>query len=515
MLNSFFSISWRDTRSISEKAITFIVISSLFAIGLYLRWMNIDGYSPQVDEFTHLQVAFAYLRGDLISYHRAFWTVSVPIIAVFKLFGVELAFARMTVSFINLLGIFPLYFFMKRFGRLEAFIAVALFIFSPMVVAVGQLVRDFAVLPVFIYITYFFALKVIESDITDQLRGWIKNNLFNFICLSLLTAFAIYDQKSTVAVIVVTILVFLPVILLKILFQYGGKLSRFIYLTGLSLMVVLVLVMTIPKINKTLFADIYFTPQYFEMLTNGAYQNWSYFFPQIGWLFLVYAIYLVVSRITSVKRNQSISEIFISLTFFALMTYVSLFLFSGVMEPRIRYYVVFIYYLIPIAALFFTRSIKFLKTKVRVERRLAQVLIVPIIFIFLVNIPGLKIVGQFSGGYNKVSGTNHFEYEASYNYIKKNIHDGDAIITDQLNKYDLLYDNVFLDHGVLHTNIFNSSDERVGEIIATYDRGWVVKSKNSGLTPKGFSDLEDTVIDGIRFQFIDQMGDNALWYFEK
>lgn len=504
------SVPWVTLKD--RKFIDLILLIFFFTLGLYLRWRNIGAYPPHVDEFPHLRHPILFLQGTPIEYKRALLTVTTPIIVVFKFFGVDLAKARMAMALSNMFAIFPLFGFMKKFGRTEAFAAVTLFVLSPIVIAMGQLTRDYAITAVFVYLTLLFTIRILRSEISGQLREWLKNNWINFGMVMALFAYAIYDQASTVSVIIASIMIFASILLLKIIFEYEGSNTLFYILIPLLIIFVIGVILVSNKIN---FSDVQFAPGYFELLTNGSYQNWTFVFPQIGWFFLAYTLYLVIRNGLSLRSAKAQTELYLSLTFMALMFYAALFLFSGKLDLQTRYYVVFVYYLIPLVALFFARGVKLIIRWFGNYPSVISILIVPFIFGLVVNIPAINFMGSYTEGQNLVSEIRHHNYQQAYSYIKENIETGDVIISDQLQKYDLLYDNIFDGHEYVKLNMLNKNNLPIDQKLMGLEQGWITKTRTGNYDVRGLS-FEDVVTEENFIEYIGDLGgDVAIWRFEK
>lgn len=506
-------ITWEKiAEKFNNKKATIAFLVIMFLLGFYLRNLSSASVPPGVDEFPHLRHAILFLRGEPLTYTRALLTVTAPIILLFKIFGVNLELARILLSFLSMVAIFPLYAFMRKFDRGTAFWAVILYVLNPIVIALGSVIRDYAISGAMIYFTYWATARLITSQFQGKFRDWIHANRSMITVVGLLVIFALFDQKSIAAVVVGNILIFTFLMMIKVLIQDVGSRKRTLFLIAVLIAGGLFIVLASRKLT---FGDTYITTKYFGILTGNSNLNWSYIFPQIGWLFLIYSLYLLFQNSFRLKTGSGRLNVYISLTFLGLLIFSSIFIFSGKLGVRSRYYVVFVYYMIPIVALLFTRTVGYFVKKTLNAPMFTTISITILTIVLIVNIPSLVYLKGFEGGKNLISGIDHFSYQPSYEYIKENLNDGDVVITDQLNKYDLLYDNILQAHDVLNADIFNARYTPVADALASYDHGWVIKSKNGSLTPKGFTEHEDSVVDGINFQFIERMGDNTVWYFEK
>lgn len=497
---------------IAKKYFTPVVLGIFFILGVYLRSMNLDGYPPHVDEFAHFMRALNWLEGIPPFDTRAFITVTLPITMLFKYFGVDVAAARMIIATLNMLAIIPLYAFTRGFGKGTAFIAVVLFVFSPSIIAMAQIVRDYSIAALFIYLTFFLTTKAISTQISGKLRIWLAKNWMILILLVILMAYALYDQASISAVIIGNVLVFAFIMVLKMLIEYQGSRIKNIALVGILLLVGITVTLFA---NKLHFNALHPTPLYFQIMTSGKYQNWSYLLPQLGWVFIVHSVYLLVSGFRSFREPKSQQVVNITLTFLGLMIFSALFLFAGKIAIRDRYYVVFVYYLIPIVAILFSKIIGNIQQRARKHQLFASVLVVPILLLFVINVPAIAYTNSYVGGENIITGSPHYIYADAYEYIKQNFKDGDVIITDKIGNYDRLLDNYFDPEVIRNIKILEATDKDLDGELSKFDQGWIAISENREPSDAGLA-FDDQETEHFTLKFFGSFhGHVNLWYFKK
>ena len=132
---------------------TALILIGFFILGLTLRLINLDQYPPYVDEYIHTHTAFGVMSGLPMTWNRAFLSVTVPVLLSYKLFGITLWAARFPMVVFNMLAIFPLYFLGKKVNKTVGFISVFLFTLNPWIIAASRTVREYAVIPLYFFLS--------------------------------------------------------------------------------------------------------------------------------------------------------------------------------------------------------------------------------------------------------------------------------------------------------------------------------------------------------------------------
>lgn len=495
---------------LKRRSFSVILLALLFILGVILRSMNLDGYPPHVDEFSHFMRALNWLKGDPPLGTRAFVTVTLPVTMAFQLFGVSVAAARMVMAVLSMAAIFPLYSLMRRFGEATAFIAVSLFVLSPSGIAMSQIVRDYSVTAFFVYSTYFLSLRVIETEIGAKLRTWFRKNWLDLLLLGMIGGYSFYDQASISAVVIGNLLVFALIVVIKIFFEYKGSRIKNIVLIGI--LIVAGITVTFAA-NKLHFDALHPTALYFKIMTSGSMQNWSNLFPQVGWLLLAYSLYILVTNSITIKDVRSQQVVTLTLTFLGLMVFSALFLFAGRLAVRDRYFVVFVYYLIPIAAMFFTKIGLIFREKFKKYKLIRTTLIVPLFLLFFVNVPALAYTRSYVGGENIITGSPHYIYEDAYQFLKENVQPGDVIITDKIGNYDRLADNYFDPEDVANIKVLETTED-LDKKLSKYGQGWIAISENREPSDSGLA-FESAKTEHFDIQFYGSFhGHVNIWRFK-
>ena len=174
---------------------TALILVGFFVFGLGLRLINLDQYPPYVDEYIHTHTAFGVISGLPMTWNRAFLPVTLPVIISYRLFGVNLWAARLPMVVFNMLAIFPLYFIGKKVNKNIGFISIFLFTLNPWIIAASRTVREYAVIPLYFFLSAVFLLDLIEWEGMNRKQYLIKNS-WKILILGLIAAYSLYDNQS-------------------------------------------------------------------------------------------------------------------------------------------------------------------------------------------------------------------------------------------------------------------------------------------------------------------------------
>lgn len=504
---------WRLFRHFFSKRIfTIILLIAILLLGFYLRMQNIGNFSPSVDEFPHFKNAIFILEGNLVEYRRAYWTVTMPVAASFKLFGINVYNARVPMVILNLAAMIPLYYFMRGFGRWTGILAVFLYAVNPSIVSMSQLTRDYAPASIFIYWVFFLTADFLRSDLKHGIRSVLFSQKWKLITLFLIFIFAYLDQKSISSVIIANFVAFVFVFAIKMVGEYSKGRKKLGAALGLAVVVISIMLLFAGKFH---ISEIEVTTKYLEILTTNQFANWSYFFPSISILLIGYMFFEIGRYFFSNKKQKEHVFFYLSFLFFGLLVYTTLFLFTGRLGARARYFVVFVYYLLPIAAIVLIRAFNWLVRNFQTGNIPPTLVITAALFLFCVNFPALKKNSEFSIGYNPITNTPHYDYSAGYEYLEANYVEGEAVVSDQIHKYDYINDRFLQESDVINLKPYTKNEMTFDQLVASHARGWVVKSKNSGLKPPNFQ-FNDFQLSEYKVEFIGIFNDDlAIWRWEK
>lgn len=161
------ALNWVRTKSTVYTAGLVVLVS----LGFLIRTNELTGLPPYPDEYFHLLAARDMIwNSQLIpSYTRAFLPVTLPVSLSFLLFEPGLFTARLVMVIFNLLAVIPLYYLVRKINRFVALVAVLLYITNPWVIAVSRTVREYAVLPLFMFTVALLFVSLLER-IDDDIK---------------------------------------------------------------------------------------------------------------------------------------------------------------------------------------------------------------------------------------------------------------------------------------------------------------------------------------------------------
>ncbi len=247
--NPFFE---KDILGKRARLKTIIILSLCFVLGLAIRLINLDGFPPYVDEYITTHNIFRLLNGFPFEWKRAFPTVGIPVLVSFKLFGINLWAARFPMVVINLIAIIPLYFLGKKINRNVGLISVALYTINPWIIAVSRTVREYAVLPLYYFVSAVFLIDLLEWENTT-IKSYLRKNAWKMLILGLILVNAVYDKQSILKIVIINFGVFGILLLLKTL---KSKTPTKVKVTSLIVSIVIfTLLVIVSSFSKRLFED--------------------------------------------------------------------------------------------------------------------------------------------------------------------------------------------------------------------------------------------------------------------
>ncbi len=139
------------------------IVSVLVLLALSLRLPNLGFLDPYTDEYLHLTAIRDIDSGywqDI--YTRSFATVTIPAWLSVQLLGYEVWAARLPMVLLHVLAMVPLYYLLKKIDRTTALIGLSLYATSPWGIAVSRTVREYAVLPLWLFSLLWLMHKIWE-----------------------------------------------------------------------------------------------------------------------------------------------------------------------------------------------------------------------------------------------------------------------------------------------------------------------------------------------------------------
>ncbi len=206
------------------QRLDWFAMAALFGLALLLRVFNLGNLFPYADEYSHLLAARSLLEGAPLGsvFNRSLLTVTLPVVASLRIFGLELWAARLPGVLFNALAVFPLYLLARKINRPIAILSGVLYASSPLIIGVSRNVREYAYYP-----AYFYAIAYTMTLFLERLPGglilfrdWKRafRSELGLLTLVLLAAplYAIFvDARSTFKIIMIAYAVFAAFLLAK------------------------------------------------------------------------------------------------------------------------------------------------------------------------------------------------------------------------------------------------------------------------------------------------------------
>jgi hypothetical protein len=311
-----------------------ILILATILIGLSLRIPNLDHLDPYTDEYSHLNTAKSIVENNWQTddyYSRGFYLVSIPVAAIFEIFGISLFNARLVGVIINVIAIIPLYLIGKKISKSFAFLISFLFATSPWIVATSRNVREYAYYPLIFFLVFLVGLNFLNSvphhfRFSKHIKQLFNTkNLLRLLFLVSIAIYAIYiDPASTLKIIFIFYLVLWLFFLTK--FDLKNK-QNWVFL--------------ISQIAILYLGVRYLLPgkSFLQLVPQLDRYWWGFFYPNSehqwyggGWQYLAFIISGMALYYALFKSKQKVIKLATSV--FLLSFYFYLFHFDRYHKPR-------------------------------------------------------------------------------------------------------------------------------------------------------------------------------------
>ncbi|MFN2195334.1 MAG: hypothetical protein ACK2UW_04340 [Anaerolineales bacterium] len=490
------------------------LLAGIVLLGLLLRLWNLDALPPFTDEYRHLGTARLLLEGtplSQIAYRRSLYTVTLPVFASFKLFGMSLWSARFAVVCLHMLAVIPLVLITLRINQAVALLAAALYLFSPWLVATSRLVREYAVYPFFFFLTAWLMLRLYDSlpeDLVlrrDLRRLLTPANLVLAVLLVFVLVYAfIIDSQSTFRVVAALYPAFLVLLLLKL--DWREQANRTLGL-GLLALAVLALVLVLIRSGGVNFQISGQLNTYFlTLLYEQPPQQWYFQRPIISLLILALAV-LSVGWVTRSSRAQL-------LLFLVYGVILLLFVFFSVKGEKPRYGVSLGYWHVFIMAAGLYAALLVLR---RWLRPALAGMAAAVMLLFFWNIPQSFVPAlHTASGYAPITEEFHANLDPSYAYLRLHAEPGDALVTADLFQMYLDWRRG-LDFAAVYLYEYDHPEttQRIYDAIAAYPHGWIVLDYRRGYLWSQPLPFEDFDYAGKHVEFLDWHGDQYLFHWSE
>ena len=316
---------------------------------------------------------------------------------------------------INMLAIFPLYALGRKINKTVGTICVALFVFSPWIIAASRTVRDYAVVPLFFYLAALLLVDLLDWE-NLSITQYLNKHKFRLAGSVLILGYSIYDNTSITKIILAEYAAFGLIVILKTL---GGNSLRWVKITVLSLGGVLILFIVAQskiiqhfKFGSAVVPDLTLT--YWNALVNGNVQQW-YIWNGLGFLILLIGCFFAIRACFKRYTKNDYIVLFCFLVFNIILVYLTIFLVNPHIPARTRYGVLMEYwFLVTVAiALYFV----FLGVRRIIRQSLSLIPILLITGLFF-NYHGIQMALSYQGGGTlQITGENHYIVEPAYQYL--------------------------------------------------------------------------------------------------
>jgi hypothetical protein len=352
--------AWRTFTFEDEKneflkgtLITVAVLLTSFMIGMGLRIFNLDGFPPYVDEYIHTHDATALIHGEPLEWDRAYLTVSFPVYLSYRVFGISLWASRLPMILINMLSILPLYALGKKINKSVGYISVVLFVFSPWILAVSRTVRDYAVAPLFFYLSAALLVDLLDLD-GLSLKQYLLKHKYQLIVVILILGYAIYDYESILKIIIAIYGIFGMLAIFKILKQSP---SRWLKLAVLCFGGILIILMVARSgiVHRYLSNGTFTyktTPLYWLSLVHSKVHQWYFLIKELGYVILLIACLLAIRAVFKRYGKSDFTVLFCFMIFAANFVYLTFFLVDPRIPVRTRYGALMEYWYLMVVAIF-------------------------------------------------------------------------------------------------------------------------------------------------------------------
>jgi hypothetical protein len=507
-----------DEENIDRKGIRFTIafLFFFFFVGLGLRLINLAGFPPYVDEYSHTSFAFSLYKGGTFEYTRAFLPVTLPVLISFRIFGVSLWAGRFPMVLINMLSIIPLYALGRRINRIVGYISVALFSLSPWIVAVSRTIREYAIAPIFFFLSAIFLIDLLEWE-GISFKQYLAKNKVKILGALFILIYIFFDHQSILKIVVVNYGVFGVLAAVKIIKQNrSGWMKWAIFGVGCILIaLMIVLSNVVPQYVLNSQSSFKVTTSFWSMLFANFDQHWYFGLNQIGYVILLIGSFFSIGAIITHYSKSNFTFLFSFMVFTAILLYFTFFLVTSTVPVRTRYGVLLEYWYLIIVAIFLFVVYQVIRFLVK-RRNVSNVIFVLFFLGLFTNYQALiKVITYEGGGTLLTTGEKHYIVAPAYKYLVDNLSTNDALFSDLIPHYDEIFGQqlhplVFIDNG---KNI-NSENQQIPEVIAQYQQGWIALSANARPTLHGLS-FASSFIDGLDIRYLGMKGEMYLWTWHK
>jgi hypothetical protein len=452
------------------------------------------------------------LAGQPGDYDRSFATVTVPIYVSFLTLGVSLWAGRFPLVLLNMLGMFPLYFLGRRINKSIGLVSAALYASSPWVIASARTMREYAVMPLFLYGIALLLLELLNWD-GLTLKAYLRKNTYHLLASALLFGYLLVDNKSTLKSALLLYGIFCILAFLK---AAKSNLSRRALIILLALMGagLALILLTQPRFYARYFQDgilIYQQASLYWRLIVSSAAHHGYAIEGMSYLILLLCGILTMHALYKPYHKANFTVLLIALAFALNLLYLTYFLASPGVPVRQRYGVLAEYWYLPLTAI---TAWLLHRLSLRIFTKLHPVIIFLAITALFSNPVSVRRVITYQGGdFAPVTGNPHYSVAPARDFLASRITEQDVLISDLVFKYDNIAGSLLKTRENIRFSTYLSTVDSAS-VIGSNPRGWAALSPNTQPEAAGFF-FEDIMLAGKQLHYVGKIGDIYIWRWTK
>lgn len=492
-----------------------LAILALSVAGMILRVWNLDAPPLYIDELLHLVPAKEIYVGepfDQITYSRSFYTVTLPLVISYRLFGINLWAARFAGILVNTIAVIPLYLISKRVNKLVGILAVGLYVFSPWMIATSRIVREYAYYPLYFYLITWVMIKLLETIPTDliMVKDYRRLIILKFLVLFGILSFIQYfiswiDRLSTFKLITVSYPAFGFILLKKVNWRNVGNVVLVVFLLVAGWIILGKYFILLWR-NYMMTGGKVINDYFLTLFYDHPAQQWYYNRPYISFFLLIIALLA-----TSFLDKKKMVLPFFVLTYIVAHLSFALFTVKG-NKPRYAISIEFWYILIIAVGLFGTYIIvqKLLNNKYKL-------LIGFGVLLLFWNVPHSFVPSlHATAGYAPISGEYLADLAPGHGYLYAHLSNDDVLITTSFFHWYLRWVDDLTDIKLIRYDYEQPDAELViYDTIETYSNGWIALDYQRGYEWSQPIPLEDFIYAGKQVTFLGWYGDIYILRWEE
>jgi hypothetical protein len=479
-------------------------------LALALRSVNLNNLTPYTDEYIHMLAAKEILNGDLILsvYRRGLFVVTLPVVASFKLFGLQFWAARLPGVMVNSLAIIPLYLITRRINRPVAFIASLLFATSPWIIAVARNVREYAYYPFYFYWIILAMLAVLQrlptAIVLDRrfLRqiqpGWFVPAMS--LVLPILYGLFV-DRLSTSRIVFIAYCVFALFVFARVDWRQRAN------WIPLGILIMILTGGAIAFLNYTSFVSLAPTLSIKPLLLFFPNPPQQWYFHRLA---IISALALLIGFAASIRHRRLNSvPLFFMVLFCANLVFFTFF-FSRGFRPRYAFSTEFWY--IPVYAFSIYAMFSWLKSLLSKKAVLAAVL--SVLALVSLNFQQTLLPLQYrENGFMPITDEVHYQMSQVDQFIQANMAPGDALISTIYGNYVNLYDYPNF-QAIGNFSDYGQTNPKLIQFMQDHPQGWfVLDNLRYEKTGNPFP-LEPITVAGVDLQYISEIDGQHVWRWQ-